>query len=60
MRALPFIQSIFAGAFMVFGLLMLFGIGITGLLFLVPGAVFAGTAVITQKPSRHGAGARCD
>jgi hypothetical protein len=42
----------FAGAFIVFGLLTLFGIGITGLLFLVPGAVFAGTAAITQKPSR--------
>jgi hypothetical protein len=52
MRTLPFIQSILAGAFIVFGLLTLFGIGITGLLFLVPGAVFAGTAAITQKPSR--------
>jgi hypothetical protein len=52
MRVLSVVQAIFAAAFILFGLVTLFGIGITGLLFLVPGAVFATTAAITQKKSR--------
>jgi hypothetical protein len=55
MRILTVIQSIFAAAFILFGLLTLFGIGITGLLFLVPGAFFAAAAAIVLKTSRAGA-----
>ncbi|HEU4372650.1 MAG TPA: hypothetical protein VFS02_04125 [Telluria sp.] len=47
-------QSIFAAAFLLFGLVALFGIGITGLFIMALGAVFAGTAAITQEPSRAG------
>jgi hypothetical protein len=54
MRILTLIQSILATAFILFGLVTLFGIGITGLLFLVPGAVFAATAALTQDKSRGG------
>jgi hypothetical protein len=57
MRILSAIQLILATAFILFGLVALFGIGITGLLFLVPGAVFAATAAITQKKSRAAAAA---
>lgn len=52
MRILSAIQAILAVAFIVFGLVTLFGIGITGLLFLVPGIVFAAIAAITEKNSR--------
>lgn len=44
MRILSAVQTLFAVAFLVFGVVTLFGIGITGLLFLVPGAVFAAMA----------------
>lgn len=54
MRILVAVQAIFATAFILFGLVALFGIGITGLLFLVPGAIFAATAEITQENSRAG------
>ncbi|GAB3467439.1 hypothetical protein GCM10027321_34900 [Massilia terrae] len=52
MRTLAIIQSIFAAAFVLFGLVALFGIGITGLLFLVPGVLFAATAAVAQEKSR--------
>jgi D-arabinose 1-dehydrogenase-like Zn-dependent alcohol dehydrogenase len=52
MRILPAIQAIFAMALLLTGVVALFGIGITGLLFMVPGAVFAATAAITQEQSR--------
>lgn len=54
MLILSLVQSIFAAAFILFGLVALFGIGITGLFIMVPGAVFAGTAALTQEPSRAG------
>lgn len=52
MRILSAIQAIFAAAFLLIGFLALFGIGITGLLFLVPGGVFAATAAYTQEKAR--------
>jgi hypothetical protein len=52
MRILSAIQFILATAFILFGLLTLFGIGITGLLFLVPGVFFAAVAAVTQKKTR--------
>lgn len=54
MLILSLVQSIFAAAFLLFGLVALFGIGITGLFIMALGAVFAGTAAITQEPSRAG------
>lgn len=54
MVILSLIQSIFAAGFILFGLVALFGIGITGLFILVPGAVFAATAALTQEQSRAG------
>lgn len=54
MLILSLIQSIFAAGFLIFGLVALFGIGITGLFIMVPGAVFAATAALTQEPSRAG------
>lgn len=54
MRILSAVQAILAAAFLLFGLVALFAIGITGLLFLVPGAVFAATAATTQEMSRAG------
>lgn len=54
MLILSLVQSIFAAAFILFGLVALFGIGITGLFIMVLGAVFAVTAAITQEPSRAG------
>jgi len=55
MRILSAVQAILAIAFIVFGFVALFGIGIAGLLLLVPGALFAGTAAIAQEQSRAGA-----
>lgn len=55
MRILAAVQAIFALAFTLFGLLTLFGIGITGLLFLVPGIVFAVTAGVVAEESRAAA-----
>jgi hypothetical protein len=52
MRILAAVQTIFAIAFILPGLVALFGIGITGLVFLLPGAVFAATAAITEAQSR--------
>lgn len=55
MRLLSTIQAILALAFLLFGAVTLFAIGITGLLFLLPGLIFAGTAALTEKASRGGA-----
>lgn len=49
------VQAIFALAFTLFGLVALFGIGITGLLFLIPGIVFAVTAGVVAEESRAAA-----
>ncbi|MBD8528396.1 MULTISPECIES: hypothetical protein [unclassified Massilia] len=57
MRILAAVQAIFAIAFTLVGLLALFGIGITGLFFLVPGVVFAATAGVVADESRAGAAA---
>lgn len=54
MLILALVQSIFAATFILFGLVALFGIGITGLFIMAVGAVFAGTAAVTQEPSRAG------
>jgi hypothetical protein len=51
-RILSAVQAIVALAFLAFGAVTLFGIGITGLLFLVPGAIFAVTASLAQEGSR--------
>jgi len=55
MRVLAAVQAIFALAFTLFGLVTLFGIGITGLLFLIPGIVFAVTAGVAAEQSRAAA-----
>jgi p-aminobenzoyl-glutamate transporter AbgT len=55
MRILAAVQAIFALAFTLFGLVTLFGIGITGLLFLIPGIVFAVTAGVVAEESRAAA-----
>jgi hypothetical protein len=55
MLILTAIQSIFAMSFILIGLVALFGIGLTGLLFLVPGAIFAAIAGMTQEKSRAAA-----
>jgi hypothetical protein len=55
MLILAAIQSILALGFILFGLVALFGIGITGLIFLVPGAIFALTAGLAVDKSRGGA-----
>ena len=52
MLILAAIQSILAVGFLLFGLVTLFGIGITGLLFLVPGVIFALTAGLALEKSR--------
>ena len=52
MNLLAAIQAIFAAAFLLVGLVALFGIGITGLLFLLPGALFAVIAGIVLDRSR--------
>ena len=52
MRLLAAVQSVLAVAFILFGLVVLLGIGITGLLFLLPGAVFAVSASLMQQESR--------
>lgn len=54
MVILALVQSIFAAAFILVGLVALFGIGITGLIIMALGAVFAGTAAISQEQSRAG------
>lgn len=55
MRIVAAVQAIFALAFTLFGLVALFGIGITGLLFLIPGIVFAVTAGVAAEESRAAA-----
>ena len=55
MRVLAAVQALFALAFTLFGLVTLFGIGITGLLFLIPGIVFAVTAGVVAEQSRAAA-----
>jgi hypothetical protein len=55
MRVLAAVQALFALAFTLFGLVALFGIGITGLLFLIPGIVFAVTAGVAAEESRAAA-----
>ncbi|MES2129568.1 MAG: hypothetical protein V4463_20030 [Pseudomonadota bacterium] len=52
MRILALVQAVIAAAFLLLGLVALFGIGITGLIFLVPGAVFAAIAGVVQGESR--------
>jgi hypothetical protein len=52
MRILSAIPALFALALLALGVMALFGIGITGLLFLVPGAMFAVTALLPQENSR--------
>lgn len=55
MRLLAAVQAIFALAFTLFGLVTLFGIGITGLIFLIPAIVFAVTAGVVAEQSRAAA-----
>lgn len=55
MRILAAVQALLAIAFTLFGVVTLFGIGITGLLFLIPGIVFAATAGIVAEQSRAAA-----
>ncbi len=55
MRILAAVQAVFALAFTLFGLVTLFGIGITGLLFLIPGIVFAVTAGVAAEETRGAA-----
>ncbi|MBQ5938583.1 hypothetical protein [Massilia sp. AB1] len=55
MLILAAIQSLIAVAFLLFGFVALFGIGITGLLFLVPGVIFAVTAGLALEKSRGAA-----
>ncbi|MDC8773034.1 hypothetical protein [Roseateles albus] len=45
-------QAIIAIALLILGVVALFGIGITGLLFLVPGVAFAAIAGVTQGGAR--------
>ena len=52
MNVLAAIQAMFAAAFLLVGLMALFGIGITGLLFLVPGALFGAIAGTVLDRSR--------
>ena len=52
MRTLTVVQAIIAVAFLMVGVIALFGMGITGLLFIVPGVVFAAIAGVTQAKSR--------
>lgn len=52
MHLFAIIQTIFAASFLLAGLVALFGIGITGLLFLLPGALFAVVAGIVMDRSR--------
>lgn len=55
MRLLAAVQAIFALGFTLFGLVTLFGIGITGLIFLIPAIVFAVTAGVVAEQSRAAA-----
>lgn len=52
MRTLTLIQLIFAIGLILVGIVTLFGIGITGLIFLVPGLAFAATVQFMQTNSR--------
>jgi hypothetical protein len=54
MRILTIVQRILATAVILFGLVTRFGIGITGLLLFVPGAILATNAALTQEMSRAG------
>ena len=55
MRILSLIQALIALAFILFGLVALFGIGLTGLLFILPGALFAAMAGVAQEGTRGAA-----
>lgn len=52
MRILAIVNAIFAAAFLLVGIVALFGLGITGALILVPGVVFAVLAAAAQSKSR--------
>lgn len=52
MRIFSIIQAILALSLVLFGLLALFGIGITGLMFLLLGVLFAVIAGLVQDQSR--------
>lgn len=52
MQLLAAIQAMFAFAFLLVGVVALFGIGITGLVFLLPGALFAAIAGVVADRSR--------
>jgi hypothetical protein len=52
MSILSAVPAILATAFILLGLVALFGIGITGLLFLAPGVIFAAIATIAQDEDR--------
>lgn len=54
MNTIGIVQCLLAFGFLSVGTLGVWGLGITGLLFLVPGAIFAGTAALTQTGSRAG------
>lgn len=54
MRTLAAIQAAIGAAFLIVGLVALFGIGITGLIFLAPGVAFAAIASVVQTRSRAG------
>lgn len=52
MRILAAVQSLFAAALLLVGLVTLFSIGITGLVFLLPAGVFAATAGAVSTGSK--------
>ena len=52
MRTLQLVQSLMAAGLAVFGLIALFGVGVTGLLVLLPAALLAAIAVATETRSK--------
>ena len=52
MRALTAVQVLFAVSFLAFGVAMLFFLGVTGAILLIPGIVFAAVAGVTLDESR--------
>ena len=52
MRVLQFVQGLFAICMLLFGLVALFGIGITGLFILVPAGLLVAVAVATKTRSK--------
>jgi hypothetical protein len=55
MRVLSAVHAVFAMALILLGLVTVFGIGITGLLFLFAGAILAALAALAQENSRAAA-----